>query len=126
MILTVGTKLGRYEIRAKIGEGGMGEVYLARDTELDRKVAIKVLRENLVVDEEARRRLAREARAAARLDHQNICAIYEVGEEDGRSFIVMQYIEGETLDIRIKRNRLSLSESLAIAGQVGNALAEAH
>src|SRR5882724_3308790 len=124
--LTAGTKLGRYEILSQLGAGGMGEVYLAQDAELDRKVAIKVLPESLVADEQARQRLMREARAAAKLDNPNICSIYEVGEEDGRSFIVMQYLEGETLDVRIKRKPLDLSETLSIAIQVADALAEAH
>jgi eukaryotic-like serine/threonine-protein kinase len=124
--LSAGTKLGPYEIRSLLGAGGMGEVYLAQDTNLDRKVAIKVLPERLVADEQARKRLVREARAAAKLDNPNICSIYEVGEEDGRSFIVMQYIEGETLDVRIKRKPLDLSETLSIAIQVADALAEAH
>jgi serine/threonine protein kinase len=92
--IETGTKLGRYEIRAKIGEGGMGEVYLAEDTQLGRRVAIKLLLAATVSDEHAQKRLVREARAAATLDHPNICSIYEVGEADGRSFIAMQYIEG--------------------------------
>ncbi|HSQ23506.1 MAG TPA: protein kinase [Pyrinomonadaceae bacterium] len=106
MTLSAGAKLGRYEIRSKLGEGGMGEVYLPQNTKLDRKVAIKFLPESLTADEQARRRLVREARAAARLDHPNICAIYEVSEEDGQSFIVMQYLDGETLEcassVRVK------------------------
>src|ERR1700704_5690581 len=80
MTIPSGTKLGRYEIRSKIGEGGMGEVYLGHDTELDRKVAIKFLSESLLADEQAKSRLVREARAAASLDHPNICSIYEVTE----------------------------------------------
>src|SRR5436309_2550065 len=104
----------------------MGEVYLSQDTKLDRKVAIKFLPESLVADERARKRLVREAQAAAKLDHPNICAIHEVSEEDGRSFIVMQYVEGETLDSRMKRKPPDFSESLSIAAQVADALAEAH
>src|SRR5207244_5021427 len=123
---TINTNISHYRILSKIGAGGMGEVYLAQDTKLDRKVAIKFLPERLVADEQARKRLVREARAAAKLDHPNICSIYEVGEDDGRSFIVMQYVEGETLDFRIKRKPLDLSESLSIATQVADALAEAH
>jgi serine/threonine protein kinase/Tfp pilus assembly protein PilF len=121
-----GTKLGRYEIRSKIGAGGMGEVYLAQDTELDRKVAIKFLSESLLADEQAKSRLVREARAAASLDHPNICSIYEVTEYDGRSFIVMQHVEGETVDVRMKRKPLDLSECLSLSSQVADALAEAH
>src|SRR5437667_8793178 len=118
--------IAHYRIIDKLGAGGMGEVYLAEDTKLNRKVAIKFLPESLVADEQARKRLLREARAAARLDHPNICAIHEVSEEDGRSFIVMQYIEGETLDLIMKRKPLDLSESLSFATQVADALAEAH
>src|SRR5437773_10534750 len=126
MTLAAGTRLGRYEIRSKIGAGGMGEVYLAQDTKLDRKVAIKFLPESLLTDERASKRLVREAQAAAKLDHPNICAIHEVGEEDGRRFIAMQYIEGETLDARIKSKPLELKESLSLAAQIADALSEAH
>src|SRR6266581_4740283 len=126
MTITAGTKLGRYEIRSKLGEGGMGQVYLAQDTQLGRRVAIKLLPAGAISDEHARKRLVREARAAATLDHPHICSIYEVGEADGRTFIAMQYIEGETLDARIKRKPLDLKESLAIASQITDALAEAH
>ncbi len=124
--LSSGTRLGRYEIRSKIGAGGMGEVYLAEDTQLGRRVAIKLLPAETISDEHAQKRLVREARAAATLDHPNICSVYEVGEANGRSFIAMQYIEGETLDARIKREPLNLKESLTIASQVVDALAEAH
>src|SRR6266542_3389081 len=98
-----------------LGAGGMGEVYLAEDTQLGRRVALKLLPTQTISDEHARKRLVREARAAATLDHPNICSIYEVGEADGRSFIAMQYIEGETLDARIKSKPLELKESLTIA-----------
>src|SRR5437667_4882753 len=118
--------ISHYRILSKLGAGGMGEVYLAQDTKLDRKVAIKFLPESLVADQQAKKRLVREARAAARLDHPNICSIYEVSEEDDRSFIVMQHIEGETLDIRMKRQPFDFPESLSIAMQVAEALAEAH
>jgi len=126
MTLDAGTQLGRYEIRAPLGAGGMGEVYLAEDTQLGRRVAIKLLPPETISDEHARKRLVREARAAATLDHPHICSIYEVGEADGRSFIAMQYVEGETLDLRMKRKPLDLSESLPIAAQVADALSEAH
>ena len=126
MTLLAGTKLGRYEIRSKLGEGGMGEVYLAEDTQLGRRVAIKLLPPETISDEHARKRLVREARAAATLDHPHICSVYEVGEADGRSFIVMQYIEGETLDLKLSRKSIKLKEALAIATQVADALTEAH
>jgi TolB-like protein/tRNA A-37 threonylcarbamoyl transferase component Bud32 len=118
--------ISHYRVVRKIGAGGMGEVYLAEDTQLGRRVAIKLLRPETVSDEHARKRLVREARAAATLDHPNICSIYEVGEADDRSFIAMQYIEGETLDARIKSKPLELKESLTIAAQIADALAEAH
>ncbi len=87
MTIASGTKLGRYEIGSQIGAGGMGEVYLAEDTQFGGRVAIKLLAPETVSDEHASKRLVREARAAATLDHPNICSIYEVGEPDGRSFI---------------------------------------
>src|SRR5437660_3021801 len=126
MTISAGTRLGRYEIRSKIGAGGMGEVYLAEDTQLGRRVAIKLLSPELVADERANKRLVKEARAAATLDHPNICSIHEVGEEEGRSFIVMQYVEGETLDFKMTRKPIELSESLSIAAQIADALSEAH
>src|SRR5262249_4562701 len=125
-MLANGTRLGHYEIRSKIGEGGMGEVYLAEDTKLGRKVAIKFLPGESSANSQAGLRLLREAPAAAKLHHPNNRATHEVSEEDGRSFIVMQYLEGETLDARIKRQTLDLSKALSIAVQVADALAEAH
>src|SRR5438552_4123303 len=122
----IGKQINNYQILSLLGQGGMGEVYLAQDTRLGRKVAIKFLPECLAADERARKRLVREAQAAAKLEHPNICAIHEVGEENGRSFIVMQYVEGETLDIRAKRKPLDLSESISIGMEIAEALAEAH
>jgi serine/threonine protein kinase len=122
----IGQTLLHYRVVDKLGAGGMGEVYLAEDTKLNRKVAIKFLPPESVADEQAKRRLLREAQAAAALDHANICAIYEVGEAAGRSFIVMQYVEGETLAARLKRQPLGLREALTIASQVAEALSEAH
>ena len=101
-------------------------MYLAEDTLLGRRVAIKLLPFETLSDEHAQKRLVRGARAAATLDHPHICSIYEVGEADGRSFIVMPYVEGETLNGRLKRKPLELAESLSIAVQVAEALAEAH
>ncbi len=126
MTLQSGTRLGHYEIRSQLGAGGMGEVYLAEDTRLNRKVAIKLLPLQSVSNQQASKRLLREARAAANLDHPNICAIHEVSEERGRVFISMQYVEGETLEARMKRKPLDLHESLSIATQVADAIAEAH
>ena len=118
--------VSHYSLLERIGEGGMGEVYLAEDAVLRRRVAIKFLSSKLNEDEHAKRRLLREARAAAKLEHANICSIYEVGEEDGRSFIVMQYVEGETLACKNQAKRLSLHDSLRIAIQVTDALSDAH
>jgi serine/threonine protein kinase/tetratricopeptide (TPR) repeat protein len=118
--------ISHYRIIKKLGEGGMGEVYLADDTKLDRKVAIKVLPPEAVVDDKAKSRLIREARAAAKLDHPNICSIYEVDERDGQNFIVMQYVEGETLAARMNNKPLEPREALELAAQIADALAEAH
>ena len=117
---------GHYRILDQLGAGGMGEVYLAHDTKLDRRVAIKFLKEDATSGGHSDRRLLREARAAAMLDHPNICAIYEIGEDAGRPFIVMQFIEGETLDRRITASRLELEKILTIGGEIADALATAH
>ena len=122
----IGQTISHYRIIEKLGGGGMGVVYLAEDTRLDRKVAIKFLPAEVATDERAKQRLLREAKTAATLDHPNICAIYEVGEEDSHSFIILQYIEGETLAARLKRHLPDLREALAIATQVADALNEAH
>src|ERR1700741_4224179 len=122
----VGQTVSHYYIIEKLGHGGMGEVYLAEDKWLDRRGAIKFLPAEIASDERARQRLLREAKTAATLDHPNICASYEVGEDGGYSFIVLQYIEGETLAARLRRRLPDLREALAIAAQVADALAEAH
>jgi eukaryotic-like serine/threonine-protein kinase len=124
--LNLGESVLHYRILNRLGAGGMGEVYLAEDAKLERRVAIKFLPPASVADEQATRRLVREAKAAAKLDHPNICSIYEVGEADGRSFIVMQYVEGQTLASRAERKPVELPECLDIAVQVADALAEAH
>jgi serine/threonine protein kinase/formylglycine-generating enzyme required for sulfatase activity len=126
MTLPTGAHLNRYEILSKLGEGGMGEVFLAEDTSLRRKIALKVLRSDSTSDDRARMRLIREAQAAAALEHPNICAIYEVGESDGQTFISMQYVQGETLDTYVKHKSIDLPHILNIAIQVADALAEAH
>src|SRR6266436_6475708 len=106
--------VAHYRILTQLGAGGMGEVYLAEDTKLYRKVAIKFLSAKTANDDNARKRLIREAQAAAKLDHPNICSIYEVGEEAGRTFIVMQHVEGETLSELIQGNPPELGRSLDI------------
>jgi serine/threonine protein kinase/tetratricopeptide (TPR) repeat protein len=118
-------QVGPYIIEKLLGAGGMGEVYLAEDTRLNRKVAIKFLTPNSLDNEQANRRLLQEARAAAKLDHPNVCAIYEVGESDPL-YIVMPYVEGETLDVKMKQSTLGLPAALKVATQVADAVAEAH
>src|SRR5215472_5300633 len=108
MALAPGTKLGPYEILSALGAGGMGEVYRARDTRLDRTVAIKVLPPHLSENPEARQRFDREARAISSLNHPNICTLHDVGEQNGTSFLVMEYLEGETLADRLCRCPLPL------------------
>ena len=101
MALTSGTRLGPYQIESALGAGGLGEVYNARDTRLDRTVAIKVLPDALATDPQFRGRFDREARAISQLDHPHICALYDVGDEDGSSYLVMQYLDGQTLAERL-------------------------
>jgi formylglycine-generating enzyme required for sulfatase activity/predicted Ser/Thr protein kinase len=126
MLLAAGTRLGRYEIRSALGAGGMGQVYLAEDLDLGRRVALKVLPPDTAADARARERLLREARSAATLSHPHICSVYEVGEAEGRRFIAMQFVDGETLDARTARVPLTLDEAIAIGADVADALAEAH
>jgi eukaryotic-like serine/threonine-protein kinase len=126
MALSPGTRLGPYEILSPLGAGGMGEVYKARDTRLDRTVAIKILPEALAADPLFRDRFDREARAISQLDHPHICALYDVGEQDGTAFLVMQYLEGETLAGRLAKGALPLDQALLYAIQVADALDKAH
>src|SRR5258708_7654032 len=126
MSLASGTKLGRYEIRSKIGEGGMGEVYLARDTQLDRIVALKILSAEVARDQQRLYRFLQEARAASSLNHPNVAHIYEIGEAPGAHFIAMEYVEGEPLDKKLSGRPLAVAEILKIAIQLADALDEAH
>src|SRR5712692_2971032 len=112
MTLPNGKKLGRYEIRSQLGAGGMGEVYLAQDTKLDRKVALKILPADVAANKERMRRFVQEAKAAAALNHPNIAHIYEIGEADGINFIAMEYVEGQTLREKIHRERTELGKLL--------------
>ncbi len=124
--LAIGSRLGPYEILARIGAGGMGVVYRARDTRLKRTVAIKILQPEFFVDPKRRERLAAEARTVSSLSHPNICVLYDIGQQDGTDYLVMEYLEGETLADRISRGPLSTAELLAVAAEVADALAKAH
>src|SRR5438128_5357182 len=125
-MLTAGTRLGRYEIRSKIGEGGMGEVYLAQDTKLDRKVALKILPAELASNRDRMRRFKQEAQAAAALNHPYIAHVYEIGEHEGVNFIAMEFIDGETLRELIHQKQTDLSKLLRHLQHVAEGLAKAH
>jgi len=126
MALLPNTRLGRYEIRSKLGEGGMGEVYLAWDAQLDRSIALKLLPTEVAFDRERMRRFTQEAKAAAALNHPAIAHIYEIGEANGTHFIAMEYVEGETLREKIHRDRTPLAKLLTYLQQVAEGLAKAH
>jgi eukaryotic-like serine/threonine-protein kinase len=122
----VGKVLGPYKVLSRLGKGGMGEVYLAEDTKLHRKVALKFLPQELVNDNWAKRQLEKEAQAAARLDHPNICSVYDFENSGEHSFIVMQFVEGETLAELIRKKSINSAKILPLARQIVGALAEAH
>src|SRR5271157_1836266 len=126
MALLVGTKLGPYEIIAPLGAGGMGEVYRARDTRLGREVAIKVLPTHLAENSEAKQRFEREAKAVSSLSHANICPLFDVGSQDGVDYLVMEYMEGETLASRLLRGPLKMEEVQRIGMEIAEALEKAH
>src|SRR5260370_21018345 len=126
MALISGTKLGPYEIQSPLGAGGMGEIYGARDTRLDRTGAINVLAAFFSADRERLRRFEQEARAAAALNHPNICSIYDIGEHNGQSFIVMELLTGQTLRERIAEGPIAIHERLELAMEVSDPLDSAH
>ena len=126
MALASGTRLGPYEILSAIGAGGMGEVYRAKDTRLNRIVAIKVLPSHLADSPELRERFEREARTIASLNHPHICTLYDVGHQDGTDFLVMEYLEGETLAQRLIKGPLPLDQVLQYAIEIADALDKAH
>ena len=127
MSLTPGTALGPYEVLAKIGEGGMGEVYQARDTRLGRTVAIKVLPEHVAADPDLKRRFEREAKTVSSLNHPHICTLYDIGSQDGTGFLVMENVEGETLADRMRRDGpLGLDDAVRCATEIADALEAAH
>jgi serine/threonine protein kinase len=126
MSLSPGTKLGPYEIQAPLGAGGMGEVYRARDTRLDRIVAIKVLLSRLSSDPDLKQRLGREARAISSLNHPHICALYDIGTQEDIDFLVMEYLEGQTLADRLQKGALPIDQVLKAGIEIADALAKAH
>jgi len=126
MSVTIGTKLGPYEIIAPIGAGGMGEVYRARDTRLGRDVAIKILPQHLTEMPDAQLRFEREARAVSSLNHPHICTLHDIGHQNGTDFLVMEFLEGETLAKRLEKGPLGGAELLRIAIEIADALEKAH
>ncbi|MBI3046949.1 MAG: serine/threonine protein kinase [Acidobacteria bacterium] len=126
MSLGPGTRLGPYEILAAIGAGGMGEVYKARDTRLNRTVALKVLPEHVRDNPEFKQRFEREARAIAALEHPHICVLHDIGHDGGIDFLVMEYLEGQTLSRRLEKSPLSFDQALQYAIQIADALDKAH
>src|SRR5438552_6750448 len=126
MLLSPGTKLGPYEIQAPLGAGGMGEVYRGRDTRLERSVAIKILPKEICNDPVRKQRFEREAKTISSLNHPHICALYDVGEHNDQQFLVMEFLEGETLAQRLERGALPLEDALRTAIEVAEALDKAH
>src|SRR5271165_2381797 len=126
MALTSGTRLGPYEIQSPLGAGGMGEVYRARDTRLDRTVAVKILPSHLSDNPEAKQRFDREARAISSLNHPDICTLYDVGHQDGIDFLVMEFLEGETLGERLRKGPLSIEQVLRYGIEICEGLERAH
>ena len=126
MTLAAGTRLGPYEILAPVGAGGMGEVYRARDTRLDRTVAIKVLPSHLSADTDHKRRFEREAKTISSLSHPHICALHDVGHQDGTDYLVMEYVEGETLSDRLVNGPLPTEQVLRYGMEIADALDKAH
>ena len=126
MSLKPGTRLGPYEVAAKVGQGGMGEVYKATDTRLHRTVAIKVLSHDVASDLGLKQRFEREARTVAALNHPHICTLHDIGSQGGVDFLVMEYLDGKTLTQRLARGALPLDQALQIAIEVADALDAAH
>ena len=126
MALPAGTRLGPYEILTPLGAGGMGEVYKARDTRLGRDVAIKVPPAHLSANPEVRARFEREARAISQLNHPHICSLHDIGRQDDVDYLVMEYLEGETLAARLTKGPLPLAEVLRHGIEIANALDCAH
>src|SRR5215468_1826927 len=125
-MLTSGTKLGPYEIQSPLGAGGMGEVYRALDTRLDRLVAVKILPEHLSESAEAKQRFDREARAISSLSHPNICVLHDVGHQNGTDYLVMEFLEGETLADRLLKGPVPIAQILKYAADICEGLDRAH
>jgi serine/threonine protein kinase len=121
-----GARLGPYQLEARIGAGGMGEVYRARDTRLDRSVAVKILPAEFADNHQLKLRFEREAKTISQLEHPHICRLYDVGQENGREYLVMELLDGETLADRIARGPLPLADVLRYGAQVAAALHRAH
>jgi len=126
MTLEKGHKLGPYEVESPIGAGGMGEVYRAKDTRLDRTVAIKILPAKIADNPEFKERFDREAKAISSLNHANICTLYDIGQENGIDYLVMEFLEGETLSERLSRGPIPYDEMIQIAVQIASGLDSAH
>ena len=126
MALSSGTKLGPYEIQDSLGAGGMGEVYRARDTRLGREVAIKILPQHLSSNPDLKARFEREARAISALSHPHICHLYDVGSQDGTDYLVMELLEGESLEERLERGPLPFRQALQTGTEIADALEKAH
>src|SRR5262245_36877669 len=126
MIFVTGTKVGPYEILSQLGAGGQGEVYKARDARLNRSVAIKVLPDSVSRNPELKTRFEREAQTLASLSHPHICPVFDIGRQDGIDYLVMEFIDGDTLAERLASGRLSLDQSLRIAVEIADALDKAH
>jgi len=126
MPLSPGTTLGPYEILSPIGAGGMGEVYKARDTRLDRTVAIKVLPEHVASDPDLKQRFEREAKTISSLNHPHICTLYDIGSQDGIDFLVMEYLEGDTLAQRLAKGALPLDQVLQVTIEVPRSVPHEH
>ncbi|HMC32600.1 MAG TPA: serine/threonine-protein kinase, partial [Candidatus Angelobacter sp.] len=126
MPISSGTRLGPYEVVSAVGAGGMGEVYRARDTRLERTVALKVLSSQVIATTALKERFAREARAISSLNHPHICHLYDVGSENGTDYLVMELLDGETLGERLRKSPLPLEPALKIAIEIAEALEEAH
>src|SRR5258706_11398360 len=126
MPIQSGTKLGPYEVLSPLGAGGMGEVYKARDTRLEREVAIKVLPSNLSSSADFKARFDREAKAISSLQHAHICVLYDIGSENGVDYLVMELLEGETMAQRIMRKPFNAEEAIRTGVEIADALDKAH